>query len=137
MKGKARLIVMGLIACAAPAIAHAQSPAAQTPPTENRGFEDIEVRSLDLESEIDTVKGYKLRMRRLILQPGGVIGLHNHKGRPTVSYLIKGTLTSRSPGKPDLVITPGGGHTVGMADNHWVENRGAEAAQWIVVEVAK
>jgi quercetin dioxygenase-like cupin family protein len=137
MKAKARLIMMGLIACGASAIVPAQKPSAQSPPTENKGFEDIELRSLDLESEIDTVKGYKLRMRRLILRPGGVISLHNHKGRPTVSYLIKGTLTSRSPGKPDLVITPGGGHTVGMADNHWVENLGTETAEWIVVEVAR
>jgi quercetin dioxygenase-like cupin family protein len=137
MKAKACLIVMRLIACGAPAIVPAQKPSAQTPPTENNGFEDIELRSLDLEPEIDTVKGHKLRMRRLVLQPGGVIGLHNHKGRPTVSYLIKGTLTSRSSGKPDLVITPGGGHTVGMADNHWVENLGTETAEWIVVEVAK
>jgi quercetin dioxygenase-like cupin family protein len=137
MNTKAVLLVMGLICCGGLAVALAQSTSSQSPPTESKGFEDVELRSIDLEAEIDTVKGYKLRMRRLILQPGGVIGLHNHNGRPTVSYLLKGSLTSRSLGKPDLVITTGGGHTVGMADNHWVENRGTETAEWIVVEVAK
>jgi quercetin dioxygenase-like cupin family protein len=137
MTTKTPLLAVGLISSGAFIVALAQSPPPQSPPTENKAFKDVELRSIDLESEIDTVKGYKLRMRRLTLQPGGVIALHNHKGRPTVSYLLKGTLTSRSPGKPDMVITAGGGHTVGMADNHWVENRGAETAEWVVVEVAK
>jgi quercetin dioxygenase-like cupin family protein len=137
MRTKTALLVMGLISSGGASAALAQSPPPQSPPTENKGFEDIELRSIDLESEIDTVKGYKLRMRRLSLQPGGVIALHNHKGRPTVSYLLKGTLTSRSPGKPDMVITTGGGHTAGMADNHWIENLGTETAEWIVVEVAR
>jgi quercetin dioxygenase-like cupin family protein len=132
MRTKTALLVMGLISSGGVSAALAQSPS-----TENKGFEDIELRSIDLESEIDTVKGYRLRMRRLTLQPGGVIALHNHKGRPTVSYLLKGTLTSRSPGKPDMVITTGGGHTAGMADNHWIENLGTETAEWIVVEVAR
>jgi quercetin dioxygenase-like cupin family protein len=135
MKFKIAVLVMGLISGGG--LAAAQNPLPQSPPTESKGFEDVELRSIDLASEIDTVKGYKLRMRRLILQPGGVIGFHDHKGRPTVSYLLKGTLVSRSPGKADLVITAGGGHTVGMADGHWVENRGTETAEWIVVEVAK
>jgi quercetin dioxygenase-like cupin family protein len=137
MKFKIAVLMMGLLSGGGLAAALAQSSSPQNPPTESKGFEDVELRSIDLDSEIDTVKGYKLRMRRLILQPGGVIGLHNHKGRPTVSYLLKGTLVSRSPGNPDLVISPGGGHTVGMADNHWVQNRGTETAEWIVVEVAK
>ena len=137
MKTKAILFGVGLISCSAFAVALAQGPSRESAPTESRGFEDVELRSIDLESEIDTVKGYKLRMRRLTLEPGGTIALHNHKDRPTVSYLIKGTLTSRSPGKPDVVITAGGGHTAGMADDHWVENRGTDTAEWIVVEVAK
>jgi quercetin dioxygenase-like cupin family protein len=137
MKTKAVLLMIGLICCGGFAVALAQNPSPESPPTESKGFEDVELRSIDLESEIDTVKGYKLRMRRLILQPGGVIAMHNHLGRPTVSYLLKGTLISHSPGKADLVITAGGGHTVGMADDHWIENRGAETAEWIVVEVAK
>jgi quercetin dioxygenase-like cupin family protein len=137
MRTKTALLVIALILYGEFTGARAQNPPPHSPPTENKGFEDIELRSIDLESEIDTVKGYKLRMRRLTLQPGGVIALHNHKGRPTVSYLLKGTLTSRSPGKPDVVFAPGGGHTAGMADNHWVENRGTETAEWIVVEVAR
>jgi quercetin dioxygenase-like cupin family protein len=137
MKTKAVLLGMGLISCSASAVALAQGPSRESAPTESSGFEDVELRSIDLASEIDAVMGYKLRMRRLTLEPGGVIALHNHKDRPTVSYLIKGTLTSRSPGKADIVIAAGGGHTAGMADDHWVENRGAETAEWIVVEVAK
>jgi quercetin dioxygenase-like cupin family protein len=137
MKTKAILLGMVSTTWSVVAAALAQGAPLESPPTESKGFEDVELRSIDLASEIDTVRGYKLRMRRLTLEPGGVIPLHNHKDRPTVSYLIKGTLTSRSPGKADIVITVGGGHTVGMADNHWVENRGAETAEWIVVEVAK
>src|SRR5207244_12641917 len=54
------------------------------PPAENKGLGAEALRSLDLTEEIDSVKGHALRMRRITLAPGGVIGLHSHKDRPAV-----------------------------------------------------
>src|SRR6476659_3608893 len=59
------------------------------PPAESKGISADQLRSLDLTGEIDAVKGRPLRMRRITLLPGGVIGLHSHKDRPTVSYVLQ------------------------------------------------
>lgn len=114
--------------------AHAQTSAA---PTENKGFKDVELRSMNLGPEIESIQGYKLRLRRLTLEPGGVIALHDHAGRPTINYVVKGSVVTRSPGKPDEIVPTGGSMAKGKDDLHWVENRGAEPAELIAVEVAK
>ena len=74
----------------------------QQAPIENKGLRAVELRSIDLSSEIDSVQERKLRLRLLKLEPGGVVGMHSHKDRPTVLHVIKGTLTSHLQGKPEV-----------------------------------
>jgi len=110
---------------------------AQQAPTENKGLKAVELRSIELSSEIDSVQGRKLRLRLLTLEPGGVVGLHSHKERPTVLHVIKGTLTSHPQGKPDVVLHVGDGLAEGKDSNHWVQNTGSEPAEFITVDVFK
>jgi quercetin dioxygenase-like cupin family protein len=112
-------------------IGYAQSQA----PTETKGFSAVALRSLDLSDEVDSVKGRSLRMRKVTLQPGGIIGLHNHIGRPAVSYLLEGEVVYHQEGKPDAVLTPGQGFAEGKATTHWAENRGRVPAVWIAVDI--
>ena len=107
------------------------------PPTGNKGLSADALQSLDLSEEIDTVKGRPLRMRRITLLPGGVIGLHTHKDRPAVSYFLQGEVTYHQEGKPDVVIGAGQGFAEGKATTHWAENRGGVAAVWIAVDIPK
>ena len=107
------------------------------PPAGNKGFSTEPLQSLDLSEEIDSVKGRPLRMRKIMLQPGGVIGLHTHKDRPAVSYFLQGEVTYHQEGKADMVIGPGRGIAEGKATTHWVENRGKVPAVWIAVDIPK
>ena len=75
-------------------------------PTENAGQSEQELRSLDLTNELDSSKGRPLRMRKVTLQPGGVLGLHNHVDRPAVTYLLQGQMTYHQDGKPDWSPIP-------------------------------
>jgi quercetin dioxygenase-like cupin family protein len=106
-------------------------------PTENKGISAEPLRSLDLTDEIDSLKGRPLRMRKITLQPGGVIGLHSHQDRPAVSYFLQGEVTYHAEGKPDVVIGPGQGFAEGKATTHWAENRGTVPAVWIAVDIPK
>ena len=45
-------------------------------PTQNVGQSEELLRSIDLTNELDSSKGRPLRMRKVTLQPGGVLGLH-------------------------------------------------------------
>jgi len=107
------------------------------PPSESRGLSAEGLRFLDLSEEIESVKGRPLRMRKITLQSGGVIGLHTHKDRPTVSYFLQGEVLYHQEGKPDVLVRAGQGFAEGKATTHWAENRGADPAVWIAVDIPK
>jgi quercetin dioxygenase-like cupin family protein len=107
------------------------------PPAESKGISADNLRSLDLTDEIESVKGRPLRMRRILLLPGGVIGLHSHKDRPTVSYFLQGEVIYHEEGKPPRVVKAGEGIAEGKDTTHWAENRQGVAAVWIAVDIPK
>ena len=100
------------------------------------GAEEI-LRSLDLTNELESAKGRPLRMRRVTLQPGGVLALHNHVDRPAITYLLQGQMTYRQEGMPDRVVNPGGGFAEGRVNTHWAESTGNVPAVWIAVDIPK
>ena len=106
-------------------------------PSENKGLSATPLKSLDLTSEIQTVHGRPLRMRKITLQPGGVIGLHTHRDRPAVSYMLEGEVTYHQEGKPTTVVRAGEGIAEGKDTTHWAENKGTVPAVWIAVDVPK
>ena len=107
------------------------------PPAENKGVSIDNLRSLELTEEIDSVRGRPLRMRRITLLPGGVIGLHSHKDRPTVSYVLQGEVTYHEEGQPPKVVKTGEGLAEGKSTTHWAENTKGVAAIWIEVDIPK
>jgi quercetin dioxygenase-like cupin family protein len=104
-------------------------------PTANVGQSDEMLRSMDLTAEVPSTKGRMLRMRKVTLQPGGVLGLHNHVDRPAITYFLQGEVTYHAEGKPDQVAKPGGGFAEGRATTHWAENTGTVPAVWIAVDI--
>ena len=83
---------------AAPAFA-GQCPAGQAADnpltgriTEGRAVTDDVLGSIDLGKEIG-VAGRDLRLRRLVVQPGGAVPYHSHVGRPALIITISGEIT--------------------------------------------
>jgi len=107
------------------------------PPAQTVGQSEELLRSIDLSNELDSIKGRPLRMRKVTLQPGGALSLHNHVDRPAVTYLLQGEVTYHQDGKPDQVVKPGGGFAEGRATTHWAENTGKTPAVWIAVDIPK
>jgi quercetin dioxygenase-like cupin family protein len=107
------------------------------PPAQNKGQSEELLRSMDLSNELESTKGRTLRMRKVTLAPGGVLGLHNHVDRPAITYLLEGEVTYHQDGKPDQVVKPGGGFAEGRATTHWAENTGKVPAVWVAVDIPK
>jgi quercetin dioxygenase-like cupin family protein len=107
------------------------------PPTQNAGFSDELLRTIDLSREFDSTSGRTLRMRKITLQPGGVLGLHNHVDRPAITYMLQGQVTYHQEGKPNQVLNPGEGSAEGRATMHWAESTGKVPAVWIGVDIPK
>jgi len=63
------------------------------PPTQTVGQSEELLRTIDLSNELDSTKGRPLRMRKITVKPGGVLGLHNHVDRPAITYMLQGQMT--------------------------------------------
>ena len=109
--------------------------AAEQAAPETRGVTVEPLAMVDLGPEIDGMEGRQLRMRKVTIEPGGVLGpAHAHKGRPGTVYVLQGTITDHREG----VATdygPGVGWPEDKDTFHWLENRGTIAAVEISVDV--
>ena len=127
------LVSAATVFCLTAAFASAQD----APPKENKGAEITVLTSLDLGPEIDGMQGRQLRMRKVTVEPGGVIGLHSHADRPTVVHVLQGTVTLHYEGKPDTVHSAGDSFAEGKTTTHWSENKGSEPLVLLVTDVPK
>ena len=109
----------------------------QSPPKDNKGLTTGSTATIDLASEIDSVQGRQLRLRVLTLEPGGVIGLHSHKDRPAVAYMLQGTLTEHKEKGPSQDIQKGTTWAEGKDTTHWAENKGSTPAILVVGDIFK
>jgi quercetin dioxygenase-like cupin family protein len=94
----AGIIAVAAFAGASPALA-GQCPAGQEVAnpladrqTMPRAVTDDVLGSIDLGKEIG-VQGRDLRLRRLVIQPGGVVPFHSHDGRPALIITVSGEIT--------------------------------------------
>jgi quercetin dioxygenase-like cupin family protein len=111
--------------------------AQQSAPTENKGLRTSATTTLDLGPEIPGMEGRQLRLRVLTLDPGGVIGIHNHRDRPAVAHVVQGTLTDRRENGAARAIAAGTSWSENKETVHWTENRGAEPVVFIVADILK
>jgi quercetin dioxygenase-like cupin family protein len=126
-------IVLGVGLIVGYHVANAQ----QTPPRDNKGLTTVKTQVVDLGPEIEGMAGRQLRLRILNVEPGGHIGLHSHKDRPTVFYFIRGTQTVIGEDGKEQVFRAGdtGGET--QTTTHWHQNRGTEPVTFLAVDVFK
>lgn len=61
--------------------------------TEPVGVTDEVIASIDLTAKGEQFAGTMLRMRHMVVQPGGVVPWHSHMQRPANIYIIDGSIT--------------------------------------------
>lgn len=102
---------------------------------ETRGVAIELLGTVDLDGEIEGLEGLELRMRKVTIEPGGVLGpVHDHKGRPGLVWILQGTITDHRDG----VVTeygPGFGWPEDHETLHWLENRGSLSAVEISIDI--
>ena len=113
----------------------AAAAAQKQPPPQTIGQSEELLRAIDLTGEIASTRGRPLRMRRITVQPGGGLALHNHVDRPAVTYMLQGEMTYYPEGRAPVVIRAGEGMAEGRATTHWAENTGTVPAVWVAVDI--
>ena len=119
---------------------HRQRPRASAPPTSSspaararrpgppcrRTSRTRYSRSIALADEPVAIQDRQLRMRRLEIQPGGVVPWHSHEDRPAIIYVVQGEVTEYSSECAAPIVHMTGEVSVethGVA--HWWKNTGA------------
>lgn len=57
-----------------------------------KGVTDTVLATTDLSKEKIGLKGHDFRLRRLVIEPGGVVPWHSHDERPAMIYIVQGTV---------------------------------------------
>ena len=92
-------------------------------PTAPSNVTDDIIGSIDLGAEIG-VQGRDLRLRRLVVQPGGVVPFHSHEGRPALIITVSGEVTEYRSSCA-VPITHRAGEVSREADgigHYWINN---------------
>ncbi len=133
-KTLATLVAAALIGASSPALA-GECPAGQVgdnpltgAATMPKDVTDTVLSSVDLGPEIN-VTGRSLRLRKLVLQPGGIVPMHSHVDRPALIMTATGTVTEyRSSCLVPIVHHAGEvAHEAGGI-SHWWKNTGKKVA---------
>ncbi|WFP62809.1 cupin [Mesorhizobium sp. WSM4904] len=65
----------------------------QEHPSKPVGVTDTVLSAIDLSSKGEAWKGNMLRLRKLVVQPGGVVPWHEHTVRPANIIVVEGSIT--------------------------------------------
>ncbi len=89
---------------------------------------DTVIASIDLGEGYD-IPGRALRLRRLVIEPGGVVPWHSHEARPANIYVIKGQVTEyRSSCSVPIIHKKGEVVAESGATSHWWKNESRHRA---------
>jgi quercetin dioxygenase-like cupin family protein len=93
--------------------------------TKPKDVTDTVLKRIDLVNEPVMLKNHALRLRRLVIKPGGIVPWHSHTDRPAIIYIITGQITEyRSTCKTPIVHKAGEATAEVKGTSHWWKNTG-------------
>ena len=91
--------------------------------TEPKAVTDDVLGSIDLGKEIG-VQGRDLRLRKLVVQPGGIVPFHSHEGRPALIITVSGEITEHRTSCAVPIVHKAGelSRETNEIGHYWVNN---------------
>jgi len=108
-------------------------PGAATAPV---GVTDDELASIDLSKENVKLNQRRLRMRHMVIQPGGVVPLHSHADRPALIMVTAGEIHEHSS-KCAVPILHKAGEIAreSLGTMHWWKNSGSVPVHLTIADI--
>jgi quercetin dioxygenase-like cupin family protein len=104
------------------------------PPVSSQGVTAKLIGALSLQSQITEIGNRQLRLRLVTIAPGGVLALHDHKDRPSVEMLVKGSATEYRNNTPKL-YKEGDAMIADVGTEHWWKNDSQEPAVLVAADI--
>lgn len=93
--------------------------------TPAKGVTDTVISSMDLSKEPVHIEGRLFRLRRLVVQPGGVVPWHSHGDRPSLIYIVSGQVYEYASTCSVPILHKAGESTAEThSTSHWWKNTG-------------
>jgi quercetin dioxygenase-like cupin family protein len=87
---------------------------------------DEVITSTDLAKQPVGINDRLFRMRRLVIQPGGVVPWHSHSDRPAIIYIISGEIVEYASTCTVPIVHKSGESTIeSHPTQHWWKNTGS------------
>jgi quercetin dioxygenase-like cupin family protein len=96
---------------------------------------DTVLASIDLSKEMIAAQDRQFRMRRLEIQPGGIVPWHSHADRPALIYIVQGEVTEFASICADPIVHKAGDVSVDAGRSHWWKNTGTEKVVLISADI--
>jgi len=91
------------------------------------GVADTVIASTDLAKEPVNINDRRFRLRKLVVQPGGVVPWHSHGDRPAIIYIISGEIVEYASSCTVPILHKAGEATVETHETaHWWKNTGTQ-----------
>jgi quercetin dioxygenase-like cupin family protein len=100
------------------------------------GVTDTVIATNDLAQQGIGINDRLFRLRRLVIQPGGVVPWHSHGDRPAIIYIISGQITEYASTCAVPVVHKAGEATPEMhATSHWWKNDGNQPVELLSADL--
>ena len=103
--------------------------------TEPKDVTDNVLASIDLAKEKIGADDHLFRMRRLEIQPGGIVPWHSHADRPALIYVVEGEITEYASTCAVPILHAAGDVSVDAGRSHWWKNIGSKAVVLISADI--
>ena len=101
-----------------------------------KGVTDNVLSAIPLGGEIHGLDGRQLRLRKLVVQPGGVVPWHSHADRPALIMTVSGSITEyRSTCAVGIEHPAGDVAREAGGISHWWRNNGRVAAVLLAADI--
>jgi quercetin dioxygenase-like cupin family protein len=92
-----------------------------------KGVTDTVLTSVDLKKDTSVNTDRQFRLRRLVVQPGGIVPWHSHGDRPAIIYIVEGEITEFASDCAIGIVHKAGESTAELkATSHWWQNMSAK-----------
>jgi quercetin dioxygenase-like cupin family protein len=99
------------------------------------GVTDTVLEKIDLSKEMVNVPNHMFRIRRLVIQPGGIVPWHNHADRPALIYIVSGEITEYASDCKVPIVHKAGDTSKDADLSHWWKNTGKKTVVLISADI--
>ena len=88
---------------------------------------DTVLASIDVSKEPAKIPDRLLRLRKLVIEPGGIVPWHSHGDRPAIIYIVEGEIHEYASNCAGPIVHKAGDVAVEMSGtSHWWKNLGTK-----------